>query len=200
MTDGLLVAFCSHEAARTACTRWHYSKSLPAGKTVRIGVWEDGRFIGVALFGWGANRNIGAPYGLDQTEVCELTRVALRAHRAPVTQIVAEALRLIRQQSPGLRLVVSFADPTQGHHGGIYQAGNWIYAGTSGTGRAWRHKASGRVVHNRTATQDGRDPRVLHEQITTPGKHRYLMPMDRAMRRKVEPLRRVPPAAKVRAS
>ena len=41
------------------------------------------------------------------------------------------AIKMLRRQSPGLRLLVSYADPEQGHHGGIYQGGNWIYLGHS---------------------------------------------------------------------
>lgn len=45
MTD-LRLDFCSHEAAKHAVLRWHYSRAMPAAKLVRIGVWEDGRFVG----------------------------------------------------------------------------------------------------------------------------------------------------------
>src|SRR5688572_27900813 len=109
--------------------RWHYSRRMPRCKLAKIGAWEDGRFIGAVVFGRGATPNIGSPFGLDQTEVCELVRVALRDHRAPVSQIMAEARRKLRETSPGLRVIVSFADTAQDHHGGIYQADNWIYLG-----------------------------------------------------------------------
>ena len=31
--------WASHQAALYACQKWHYSKSLPTGKLVKIGVW-----------------------------------------------------------------------------------------------------------------------------------------------------------------
>jgi hypothetical protein len=37
----LKVDFCSYEAAKYAVEHWHYSKTMPAGKTVKIGAWED---------------------------------------------------------------------------------------------------------------------------------------------------------------
>ena len=47
--------WCSYEAAKYAVEHWHYSHSLPIGKLVKIGVWEDDQFIGAVVFGYGAN-------------------------------------------------------------------------------------------------------------------------------------------------
>jgi hypothetical protein len=183
----LVVAPCSHEAARYAVTRWHYSRLMPKGKNVKAGVWEADNFVGVILFGSGVCGHLGAAYGLDQVELCELTRVALRCHRSPVSAIVAEALRFLRTQSPGIRLVVSFADPVQGHHGGIYQAGNWVYTGRSG--EVTEYLVGGEWWHTRTAVRRAGTVGALTALTRTrPGKHRYLMPLDRAMRRRIAPL------------
>jgi hypothetical protein len=58
-----------------------------------------------------------------------LTRIALTNHKAPVSRIMAITLRKLKKHAKGLKLVVSYADFNQGHHGGIYQATNWIYVG-----------------------------------------------------------------------
>lgn len=154
------------------------------GKMVRIGVWEDGVFAGVVLFSRGAAPHLGTKYGLDQVECVELTRVALREHRAPVSQIVSLAIRFLRRFCPGLRLVVSFADPQRGHHGGIYQAGNWIYTGQSAS--AFETLVDGRWRHQRTAAEHPEWRGFPRREV--PGKHRYLYPLDKAMRAQVLPL------------
>jgi|688.fasta_scaffold904037_1 hypothetical protein len=192
----LRVDFCSHEAAKYAVEHWHYSKCLPSGKIAKGGVWENDKFIGVVLFSWGANRNIGSPYGLQQTEVCELTRVALSAHVSPVSQVVTAAMRLLKNQSPGVRLIVSYADPGQGHAGTVYQAMNWIYVGMSEQTGGCEYFISGRWEHVRslwakhgTRSMDALDkfyPGVQKRQ--QPRKYKYLYPLDRAMRRQIEPL------------
>ncbi len=46
MRNGLHLDFCSHEAAKYAVMRWHYSRRMPKSKLVRIGVWEDEKFVG----------------------------------------------------------------------------------------------------------------------------------------------------------
>lgn len=148
MRAGLHLAFCSHEAAKHAVFRWHYSRAMPKSKLVRIGVWEDKSFVGAIIYGLGANRHIARPFGLADTEVCELVRVALAPGRKhPTSQCVAVSLKLLRRQSPGLRLVVSYADAGQGHVGTIYQATGWIYLGTSEQSYL---RIAGKVVHPRT--------------------------------------------------
>lgn len=144
----LKVDWASHKAASFACRNWHYSKSIPAGKLVKVGAWENGKFIGVVIFSRGATVNIGKPYKMDQTEICELTRVALTTHVTPVTRIVAIAIRMLRKQSPGMKLIISYADVDQGHEGKIYQAGNWIYEGLKNVGTRGAF-----IIHGKKSTR-----------------------------------------------
>lgn len=191
----LLLAGCTRAAAEYACRRWHYSGKLPAGKLVTMGVWEDGSPIGAVIFGRGANNNIGRRFGLKQTEAVELVRVALKSHAAPVSRIVAVALKLLRRQSPGLRLIISYADPEQGHVGAIYQAGNWLYLGPS---QAQRELViAGRDVHKRSAgsrwgTASPARLRALTGLPVAYGpkrwKHTYAMPLDAGTRVALAPL------------
>jgi hypothetical protein len=188
------LAGVGHDAAMFAVTRWHYSRTMPVPPVVKYGVWEDGAFIGVLLFSRGAASNLGRPYGLTGIQVCELTRVALRSHTAPVSAVVALGLKRIHADNPGLRLVVSFADPARGHVGTIYQAGSWTYTGTSAATQTYTDDI-GRIYHSRQIsptgvnTQFGQRRRVLRpdqlHKVEMPGKHRYLMPLDKAMRRKI---------------
>lgn len=183
--------------------RWHYSQTMPSGRLIMHGVWEDGAFIGAVIYGRGANDRLLAPFGLRQSQGCELVRVALTTHRAPVSQIVAESLRQLRRTNPGLRLVVSFADPAQGHHGGIYQAGGWLYLGRAAVTREFMLR--GEQVHERSVSSmiaqakrypsrrkrddESRidwlrrtvDPNARAVHVS--GKHRYVMPLDKPTRR-----------------
>lgn len=189
----LKVDWCTYEAAKFAVEHWHYSKAMPSGKLVKIGVWENGDFVGCVLFGYGAASLIGSPYGLDQTEICELVRVALRTHKTPVSRIIAISIKILRKFCPGVRLIVSFADSAQGHHGGIYQAGNWIFTGSS---QYHAYRVNGKMVHPKTLhslygkggqsipwLRANVDPRA--ERVRNGIKHKYLFPMDENMRRAV---------------
>ena len=188
----LKVAPCDHAAAKYAVENWHYSGKLPSTlqKVFKIGAWENDVFVGCVVFGHGANPSIGKPYGLTTFEVCELTRIALKkGHTAPVSRIVRIAMKLLKQQNQRLQLIVSYADTGQGHHGGVYQAGGWIYEGISKgvpslmyNGRKWHAKA--------LVTSHPNYDRKKAIKVDATDKHKYLMPLDEAMKRKVEPLRK----------
>ena len=186
----LRLDWCSHAAAKYAVEHWHYSRRMPAGKMVRIGVWENERFIGCVLFGRGANNNIGKAYGLDQTEVCELVRVALGDHVCAVSRIGSIAIRMLRSLAPRLRLLVSYADPAHGHHGGIYQAMGWVYSGVS-EGTHQIVLPNGQRMHKRSARAKygTNDAALLGGVWVYPEqKHKYIYPLDDAMREQIAPL------------
>jgi hypothetical protein len=108
-----------------------------------------------------------------------------------VSKILAIATRFLKRQSPGLRLLVSFADPSEGHHGGIYQANGWQYAGTSPSSVEWI--LNGKRLNRRAYT--GHNFGKAKMQVPkgaikrkVQGKHRYLMPLDSEMKRHILPL------------
>ncbi len=190
----LKIDWCTYEAAKYACTHWHYSKSMSVGKLVKIGVWENDIFIGVVLFGYGANPNLYKPYGLEQIECCELTRVALNKHKTEVTKIIKRAIKLLKEKSPLIRLIVSFADLNKGHYGGIYQGGNWIYTGTSGSkydyiGPDGKRYMDRQVSQSGIVKQFGKITKTFKIKdcvsIEMKSKFRYLMPLDKKMRRQI---------------
>ncbi len=180
--------WCSYKAAKYAVEKWHYSKSLPAADLVKIGVWEDAIFKGVVLFGRGASPHLGKQYGLGKGQWCELVRVALREHDTPVTKILSVCLSLLNKYFPNMRVVISFADPNQGHLGKIYQAGNWIYTGMTGSSPEWFLR--GRWMHTRQVGSLGYSTKNWNEERKRikMGKFRYLYPLDKEMRRQIKPL------------
>lgn len=193
----LKLDWCSYEAAKFAVEHWHYSRCMPKGKCVKVGVWENEKFIGCVIFGLGANNNAGKPYNLMQTEICELTRIALNNHVSPVSRIIAISLKFLKKACPKLKLIVSYADPAQKHHGGVYQAANWVYVGSSRPQRAVR--VEGVSVHKRVANlRYGTASPERIQQLTgrkveygpIEWKHTYLMPLDAEMKAKIEPLRK----------
>ncbi len=196
MKPELRIDWATHEAATYACKNWHYSKSVPVPPLVKVGVWENEKFIGVVIFSRGASGNLLKPYSLKQDEGCELTRVALAVHDSPVSRIVRLAMVFLKTNSPNLRLIVSFADPNQGHHGGIYQAGNWLFVGNTAPSRDFYFE--NKKLHSRQVSEKGFN--VQHGKarrtakpsqciiVKTAGKHRYLMPLDAEMRERILPL------------
>ena len=115
--------------------------------------------------------------------------MALLEHDTPVSEIGARAIKMVKSQSPKLRLLVSYADPFHNHNGVIYQAMNWIYIGKSSSmkqykfGDSWRNDSSlFRMFRDNPRLKNGCETRVL------PPKYKYLYPLDKAMRRQILPL------------
>lgn len=197
-SNGIHLDHCTWKAAKFACENWHYSRTAPPSKSFKVGVWEQGRFIGAVIFGRGSNNRIGQPLGLVQTEICELNRVALREHAAPVSKIVATAIRIFKREFPGMKAIISYADPEQGHHGGIYQAMGWVYIGTSHAQREMI--LEGREVHKRTVSS--RFGTVSPERIRAANpainirygpirfKHCYALPLCPSVAAKLAPIRK----------
>jgi hypothetical protein len=196
----LRLDWCSHVAAKYATTHWHYSRSMPAGKCVKIEVRENGRFVGVVIFSLGSNRHLGREFGLGPFQCCELTRVALDRHETPVSRILAIALKMLKRQSPGLKAVVSYADCDQDHVGGIYQAGGWLFIGkVQLNGGTPKFRVRGRIMHGRSIhSRWGRGSQRIEwlrehldpnaEKVFTKGKMKYVWPFDPAVRERVLPM------------
>lgn len=194
----LKLDWCSHEAAKYACEHWHYSKSIPVPPLVKVGAWENDKYIGCVIFSRGASSNLLKPYNLKITEGCELTRVALTNHKTSVTRIISIAIKFLKNENPKLRLIVSFADPQYGHHGGIYQGGNWVFCGD--TAKSKEYWNNGKRLHSRQVAekgwniQQGVKRKTIRPSeckiVNTEGKHRYLMPLDKEMAKQIESLRK----------
>ncbi len=177
-----------------ALKRWYYRDTIPVGKLVKVGVWEDGEFSGVVTFGCGSSDALGKRFGLTPLQVCEMNRIALRpGHKCAVSRVINLAVsKFLRVQCPGIRLVLTFSDPEAGHHGGVYQGAGWIYIGKSAVdkryliGGEWHHSRSVRACGFTSRPGGSRVPCPKPSDAsrieTIPGKHRYALPLDDEIR------------------
>jgi hypothetical protein len=106
---------------------YHYSRRMPSNIQHCYAMRGEG-----GLFGDNGDVTAAAIFTIPGTrwseEVIELARLIRRPdHVHPLSQLLAFACDRLRLN--GWHLVVSFADWTQRHHGGIYQAAGWHYAG-----------------------------------------------------------------------
>lgn len=181
MSPELRVDWCSAKAASFAVKHWHYSKVMPTPPAYSLGVWEDGSYIGAVVFSRGP-KGIASFFGVEGDCVCELARVALSKHATPVTRIIRVAVAMLKKAWPTLSIIVSYADPMQGHDGAIYRAGNWTYLGTTPASTVFL-SPDGKMRHSRTVSERGfkryygQAQRVWKRSecraFKAPGKHRY---------------------------
>ena len=189
----LRLAWVDAATAKKAVEAWHYSKAYVASKTTNIGIWEGISFVGVIVFAYGGNYQAGSPYGMRIGEVVELVRVAMKPHSCQVSRCIRIALLMLKKSSPGVRLVVSYADPVQGHGGSIYKAGGWIFTGQ--TNPSFEYRAGGKRLQKRafTGSNFGNSKMQLPPgaiKVHVPGKLKFLMPLDDEARALILPLAR----------
>lgn len=115
------------DAANRLVRAHHYSGRPPAN-VQWVGTWHEGG----GLFGdYGeavAACFICIPPTRWKEPVFELARLVRTPQVAkPITGLIAATLRHAKRN--GADLVVSFADRTHTHHGGVYQAASWRYDG-----------------------------------------------------------------------
>lgn len=190
--------WCTYKAASYAVSHWHYSQRMPDPKCVKIGVWENKKFVGVVIFSRGVSGTaIAKGLNLEPTEVAELSRVALTTHITAVTKIIKVAVMLLKKKDAGLKLLVSYADENQGHIGSIYQGGNWIYVGQSAAVPIYTDK-KGKRIHDRSCSSTGYKKQFgvvkkcanIKEltKISQLRKWKYYLPLDGDTRKQIQML------------
>lgn len=173
----------SRKAVKYAVEKWHYShNAAPRAYDLPFTVFDNEEFCGVVCYGRGATNDIGAPYGLKSGQAIELIRVALNGKQNFTSQAVGISLKILRKYAPQTKLVVSFADPEQGHIGTIYQATNWIYMGR--TTPADEYILNGTRMHGRTYRSKGRP--AAAKKVKGSSKLRYVYAWDKQLKKQLQ--------------
>ena len=143
----------NYKTAFYSVMNWHYSKRMPVGKNVFLGVWEDKQFIGTVIYGMGACSTYHVKFNINKNEICELLRVALKEHKEFTSRIVSLSLKIIKKMNVKIKAVISFADTNQKHIGKLYQACNFYYIGQSTNGK--KYIKDGKEIHSRHVSEKG---------------------------------------------
>lgn len=107
----------------------HYAKRIPP-MSFAYGLFKGGDLLGVVTYGMPASPSLckgvcGDEYKQD---VLELNRLCLvNNDKGEASRLVGGSLRLL----PRPKVIVSYADTSQGHAGTVYQATNFIYTGST---------------------------------------------------------------------
>jgi adenine modification enzyme len=172
-----LVALLDRQIANGIIIARHYSQRVYRGSTLHLGVWIDGRLLGVLQFGFAMNpASAGSVVtGTAMNEYLELNRMWLddAAPRNSESRALAASVRLIRRVRPAVKWIQSFADERCGLFGTVYQAAGFTYHGEH-RGIFW--ELDGEWYHNSLMTNfarkpgpraqhllDGRDRAIRHE-------------------------------------
>lgn len=132
----LIVRRGSVKEVRQYIASYHYSKTMPDSTTdVFMGFYGD-IFAGACVFGMGAGKSQYESIipTIKKGEYRELTRLWSPDGMPKNTEskLISSSIKLLPKN---VKLLLSFADPSRGHLGKIYQATNWDYCGITGGGK-----------------------------------------------------------------
>lgn len=118
----------NHKTAKLWVERWHYSKRIPTGQNIAYGLYASGNLYAVIVYGIGVNPYQAQYLGVQA--VAEIKRMVRSEPRLayPLSRFIALTLRMLAKQIR-FDAVVAFADPEQGHKGGVYKAAGFVLEG-----------------------------------------------------------------------
>lgn len=147
----------------------HYTRRRTANP-MHVFLWDvAGETVATAVFTSPVNRY----FGKGAVELARLVRVP--SLREPLTRFVSQCLRWLKRHTE-LLFCLSYADTTVGHHGGIYQAANFLYVADSPGNAMYRNDEDGRIVSGRSFDQHAEDNKVGWTRLRTGKKHLYVYP------------------------
>jgi hypothetical protein len=144
----------------------HYAHRIPS-ISYAYGLFRQDILVGICTFGTPFSDGIRK---ILPNQVLELNRLVLKDNlKNEASRLVAAALKLL----PKNKIIISFADPSQGHQGTVYKACNFNYYGL--TTKRGDMVIEGRNTHSLTNAdliKNNPDIEYTYEKRTQ--KHRYI--------------------------
>lgn len=157
MLNKLLCGYDVRIVSRAECEPYilgiHYAKRWPS-ISYAFGLYLNDELCGVVTYGTPPSAPLKRGIAGDEfkADVLELNRLCLKHNRKNEASIlVGRSLRML----PINKIVVSFADTSQGHSGFVYQATNFIYCGLSAKRTDWKVKGK-EHLHGQTIADEFR--------------------------------------------
>ena len=127
----------------------HYAKRIP-NITNAFGLFDESELIGVVTYGIPPSPALcmGVCGEEHSSKVLELNRLCLQDNdKNQSSFLISQSLKML----PKPKIVISYADISQGHVGYVYQATNFLYTGLSAKRTEWR--IIGSNLHSKTITE-----------------------------------------------
>ena len=155
LRDEWFVDDLDFKVAQSMVARLHYARGGSNTFVYCHGLFEKktGRAVGVA---WWLPPTRVACESVNKAEwkrVLSLTRMVIEPDvpKNAASFLLARSVKRIRQDGR-FRSLVTYADESQNHLGGVYRAANWNYAGRTGPYPRWIEPVTGRQVAPKATT------------------------------------------------
>ena len=128
----------------------HYSHGCHNGPSPCYGLFENDNLIGCLMFATPCSENVRASvFRVEHKDsVTELHRLHILDVTPKNTEswFISRCLKLLKQDKPQIKAVLTFADKTEGHEGIIYKATNAYFCGVTSSALFFRDE-NGRLIH-----------------------------------------------------
>jgi hypothetical protein len=128
MTDKYQVKSIDTYLTKEWLLKKHYAKRIPS-ISYSFGLFENNIMVGIMTIGKPASNALCIGVcGIEYSKyVFELNRLCVNdgLEKNVLSYFLSNSFKLIKDNL----IIISYADTSQGHHGYIYQATNWIYTG-----------------------------------------------------------------------
>lgn len=147
-----IVKKISCKTAKEYIKKNHYSHGCHNGPSPCYGLFDEEELIGVLMFATPCSENVRASIFGEQYKdwVTELHRLHILDCTPKNTEswFISRCLKLLKQDKPQIKAILSFSDMTEGHSGVIYKATNAYRLGTTGKAKFYKDE-QGRLRHPR---------------------------------------------------
>ena len=135
--------------AKNIIVKNHYSHAFPAAELC-LGFYVKEKLNAVIVYGQSASSTMKDSLPGKYWELVRLFSFDW-AGKNMESYCISQSIKYIKENHKDIEILVSFADPEQGHFGKIYHATNWYYCGVS-VQDTW-YVIDGKKVHPRTMNQ-----------------------------------------------
>lgn len=168
----------------------HYLHSMPGGTQLAFGVFVGSSLLGALTLGVGPKNAHRLVEGATADDCLTLSRLWLSDDLPPNSEsrLLGIVLRALRRHTQ-VKFLVSYADPSAGHLGIIYQATGWVYTGLSEAMPLY-DLGDGKARHSRSLSHAFGTHSLLHFErhgvavrlVPQAAKHRYVYFLDPSWR------------------
>lgn len=182
-----------NKTAKDYIRKNHYSHGCHNGPSPCYGLFDGEELIGVLMFATPCSENVrSSVFGAEYKDsVTELHRLHILDVTPKNTEswFISRCLKLLKQDKPIIKAVISFSDSTEGHEGTIYKATNAYRLGKTGSATFYIDE-NGRLRHPR---QNGTNISVEEAESrgwkpckrSAKNRYLYLLPESKAEKRKL---------------
>ena len=160
----------------------HYAHRWPS-ISYSYGLFDENELIGVVTYGTPPSAPLKRGIAGDENKanILELNRLCLKYNRKnEASRLISASLKKL----PKGKIIISFADMSQGHNGCVYRASNFTYYGLSAKRTDWKVKGK-EHLHGQTIADEFRGVKNRSKAMRDkygddfylaprPRKHRYI--------------------------